>query len=94
MNQKKQITQKVLPDYPYGFEANTIEIHDQLGMLVRIENRKIVAQSVRSKGHIPKFICWYIDGKKAENIACIHTDKNILVERISQINTNNLYIDE
>ena len=42
---KKQITEKTLPDYPPNFVANTIEIHDQLGMLVTIVNQKITAQS-------------------------------------------------
>ncbi|MGB5635268.1 MAG: hypothetical protein WBM86_21150, partial [Waterburya sp.] len=70
MTQKQQITEKILPDYPPNFVANTIEIHDQLGMLVKIVNQKIIAQSSRKKDHIPRFICWYIDGKEASNIAC------------------------
>lgn len=90
MIQKLQITEKVLPDYPPNFIATTIEIHDQLGMLVKIVNQKITAQSSRKKGHVPKFICWYIDGKQASDIACLHTDKSILVDRISQIDTKNL----
>lgn len=53
MIQKLQITEKVLPDYPPNFIANTIEIHDQLGMLVKIVNQKITAQSSRKKITFP-----------------------------------------
>lgn len=90
MTQKQQITEKILPDYPPDFVANTIEIHDQLGILIKIVNQKITTQSSRKKYHVPKFICWYINGKKAEDIACMHTNKSILVDRISQIDTKNL----
>lgn len=90
MNQKTQTTEKLLPDYPPGFIANTIEIHDERGMLVRIENQKIVAQGSRPKGFKPEFVCWKIDGQSTDNIAYVHTHKSILVDRISQIDTSKL----
>ena len=90
MRCKEQSTEKLLPDYPLGYKPNTIEIHDEKGLLIKIDRGKITTASTRPKGYTAKFICWYIDGKKQENIAYVHTNLSVLVNRISQIDTNNI----
>ena len=87
---KQQTTEKLLPDFPLNYQPNTIEIHDEKGLLVEIVEGKITAQAKRPEGYSAKFICWYIDGVKQEDIAYVHTDRSVLVNRISQLDTSKI----
>lgn len=73
---------KLLPDFPDNYVPNVIEIHDQLGLMIRIEQMQIVEQTRRSKDYIPNLICWYFDGLNDQNIAYAHTTKEILIDRL------------
>ena len=87
---KEQTTEKLLPDLPSGYEPGQIEIHDKRGLLVKIKHNKIVETKSRPAGYVSKFICWYVDGIKQKDIAYIHTNKSVLVNRISKIDTSRI----
>ena len=90
MNNSPKINSKtLLPDFPPDYIPNSIEIYDQLGLLVRIENLRIVEENTRPINFTPQLICWYFDGKSSENLAYAHTKQNVLIDRISQLNSLN-----
>ena len=74
---------KLLPNFPTDYVPNVIEIHDQLGLMMRIEQMQVTKQNRRPLGYIPNLICWYFDGLNEFNIAYAHTTKEILIDRLS-----------
>lgn len=73
------------PDFPANYVPNRVEIHDHLGKLAVIEKFELIEEYSRPQGFKPEFICWYFDGMKSENLAYSHTDRTVLVNRISQL---------
>ena len=75
------------PDFPAAYKPNIniVEIHDERGLLVKIERMQITLQNNRPANFIAQLICWYFDGNKAENLAYVHTEHKVLINRISQL---------
>ncbi len=74
-----------LPDYPTSYVPSIVEIWDQIGVLVKIHNLKIVYNAKRPKGYQPNLICYYFDGTNAENIAFLQTLTRVYINRISNL---------
>ncbi len=74
------------PDYPPDYKPNTIEIYDDLGLLVRIEDGKLCKENERDLNFSPQILIWLFDGTESQNVAYVHTAHTVLVNRINNLN--------
>ena len=77
------------PDYPPDYKPNIVEIHDDLGLLVRIEAGELCHESQRVENFMPQILIWLFDGTDSENVAYVHTAHTVLVNRINNLNAIN-----
>lgn len=73
------------PNFPPQYVPNVVEIHDEIGLLVKIETMKVIVENDRDDDFAPQLVCWYFDGTKAENLAYAHTEHKVLINRISEL---------
>lgn len=85
------MNKRTYPNFPPDYVPNVVEIHDHLGLLVKIEAMQIVVENSRPAEYEPKLICWFFDGVDSINLAYVHSEHKVLINRISELHAlNNL----
>ncbi|PSB11595.1 hypothetical protein C7B62_04905 [Pleurocapsa sp. CCALA 161] len=73
------------PDFPANYVPNVVEIHDHVGLLVKIENFQITVNNSRPEKFKPDILLWLFDGNDSQHVAYAHTENMVLINRIGQL---------